>query len=439
MARTIYIFVLACLFVLNLAAAKAMAADDEQKEHDEQGEKKQASGSDVKADNDSRRDDDSDEIEKLRREAGLAIDQAEKNTGQELPRLDTNTVFSSGNRALQALNPEVSVVADVGGRLKMIDFNTDTLGDDSQFYFRVLGLHFQANLDPFSFFKAAIEFHVGEVELGEAYATWTNVLPGLNLTLGKFRQQFGVIQRWHAHSLDQFDFPLAITTILGPEGLNQIGMSLEWIAPALWADDQRLVLQITNSSNDHLFNGQQFGVPSVLLHWNQYYDLTESAYMEFGLTGMYGTNNRRNLLDDDGNRQDESWRTTTLGGADLTLSWAPLHNERYKHLTWRSEFYWVGKETDEGYLAAGGGYSYIDAGLSETLAIGLRGDLTQPYAVDNNGQWIWQAVAYLTWWESPWVKTRFQYAHKDGDNILPEDLFIVQVVFAAGPHKHDRY
>ncbi|HUU03471.1 MAG TPA: hypothetical protein VM425_18695 [Myxococcota bacterium] len=383
--------------------------------------------------------DDNDEIERLRREAGTEIEQAGKESAGELPKLQTDTVFSSGNRALQALNPEMSVVVDAGARASMTDFDGDTLGDGSQFYFRVLGLHFQANLDPFSFFKSAVEFHVDGVELGEAYATWVNVLPGINLTLGKFRQQFGVIQRWHVPSLDQFDFPLAITTLLGGDGLNQIGFSLEWIAPALWADDQRVVLQVTNSSNEQLFNGQQFGVPAGLLHWSQYYDLSESTYLELGLTGMLGTNNKRNLLDDNGDRSDEPWRMTTLAGADLTVSWSPLHNERYRHLTWRSEFYWVGQETPDGYLAAGGGYSYLDAGLSEALAIGVRGDLTQPFLVDNDGRWIWQAVAYLTWWESPWVKTRLQLAHKDGDGQPAEDLLLVQIVFAAGPHKHDRY
>ncbi|NOZ84937.1 MAG: hypothetical protein GXP49_01485 [Deltaproteobacteria bacterium] len=433
MGRIVYVVTLVCLFAWNLAGSRAWAGDDEQKQDKNSKAKK------VAADKDSSSNDDSEELKRLRQEAGLAIDQTERESEKQIPKLDTNTVFSSGNRALQALNPELSVVVDAGGRVKLINYDTKTFGDDSQFYFRVLGLHFQANLDPFSFFKAAIEFHTDGVELGEAYATWTNVVPGLNLTLGKFRQQFGVVQRWHAHSLDQFDFPLAITTLLGPDGLNQIGFSLEWIAPSLWADDQRLVLQVTNTSNEHLFNGQQFGVPAGLLHWSQYYDLSDSTYLEFGLTGMVGANNKRNLTDDNGGRLDEPWRTTTLAGSDLTVSWSPLHNERYKHLTWRSEFYWIGRETADGYLAAGGGYSYLDAGLSEALAIGVRGDLTQPYKVDNDGRWIWQAVGYLTWWESPWVRTRFQYAHKDGDDQEPEDLFVIQVVFAAGPHKHDRY
>ncbi len=379
-----------------------------------------------------------DELEKLRRAASLAVEEAARQE-QQLPRLDTGTVFSSGNRSLQALNPELSVVGDAGGRLQMNDFDTASLGDDSRFYFRVLGLHFQANLDPFSFFKSAIEFHVGAVELGEAYATWTNLLPGLNLTLGKFRQQFGVVQRWHAHGLDQFDFPLAVTTLLGGEGLNQVGISLTWTAPALWADDQKLWLQVTNGMNEHLFSGQAFGVPVGLLRWTQYYELSASTYMELGLNGMLGTNNRRNITDDNGERVDEPWRTTTLAGVDLTISWSPLEAERYRHVTLRAEGYWVGKETAGGYLSASGGFAYLDVGLSEALAVGVRGDLTQPFTVDNDGDLDWQAVAYLTWWQSPWVRTRLQLAHLDRTGEPAQDVVILQVVFAAGPHKHDRY
>jgi len=64
-------------------------------------------------------------------------------------------------------------------------------------YFRVLGLHFQSNLDPFSFTKIAIEYNPFGLEFGEAYITWTKIFPGVGLTAGKFRQQFGVVNRWH--------------------------------------------------------------------------------------------------------------------------------------------------------------------------------------------------------------------------------------------------
>ncbi len=374
------------------------------------------------------------ERDRLRQEAeSLVADLADEK------EVAAETVFTSGQRSLQALNPEISAVIDAGGQLGLREFDRDSLADSSRFYFRVMGLHLESNLDPFSFFKAAIGVTPEGVGLGEAYVTWVNLLPGLNFSLGKFRQQFGVIQRWHVPALDQFDFPLPLTTILGPEGLNQIGISFNWRLPALWADDQHLIVQVTNGTNQHLFQGQSFGVPVGLLRWSQYFDLNEATYLEFGATGMLGTNSRRGIEDATGALTNDPFRSTTLAGADLTLSWSPLQQQRYQHVTFRAEFYWVGKETAAGYLSAAGAYAYLDAGLTETLVAGARFDLTQPFAIDNDGQRLYQAVAYLTCWQSPWVKTRLQLTHLDGSGQTADTRLIVQVILAAGPHKHEKY
>ena len=70
------------------------------------------------------------------------------------------------------------------------------------------------------------------MEMAEAYVTWVNLFKRLNLTAGKFRQQFGVINRWHEHALDQTFFPLPIEMFMGEEGLNQIGISMNWLMPS---------------------------------------------------------------------------------------------------------------------------------------------------------------------------------------------------------------
>jgi hypothetical protein len=404
------------------------------------------------------------ELEKLRQAANAeaSVPTVEEESAGE-------TAFTSANRALQALNPELSVVVDAGGKLVMNELEPSSLSDDSEFYFRMMGIHFETNLDPFSFLKAAVGVTPTGVGLGEAYATWTEVLPNTSFTLGKFRQQFGVINRWHVPSLDQWDFPLPLTTILGPEGLNQIGISLDWSPPPLWAHNQVLTLQITNGMNEQLFAGQYFSIPSALAHVRNYYDLSERTYLELGLTAMLGWNNRRGVMEDtrqpafdqdgqpivfydeQGNaiesvtvitgqeRIDEPWRETWLGGADLTLCWAPLNRERFEGLTWRSEYFFTRKKTEGGRIQAMGGYSYLDWRISEAWVVGVRGDVTQPFTVNNSDQLNWQGVGYLTWWQSPWVKVRLQYAHLWGNEIPHRDQVVAQVVFAAGPHKHERY
>jgi len=79
--------------------------------------------------------------------------------------------------------------------------------------------------------------------------TLYNVADDLNLTLGKFRQQFGIVNRWHRHGLDQVDFPLALRQIFGNGGLNQAGLSLDWLMPPAGVASQQLTFQVTDGSN----------------------------------------------------------------------------------------------------------------------------------------------------------------------------------------------
>ena len=370
-------------------------------------------------------------LEKLRQQA-LQAATAKTEETQKL------TVFKSGQRSQQAINPEISVVGDaymqgVGNK----DGFTETQRNGA--YFRVIGLHFQSNLDPFSMTKIAVEIHPNGIELGEAYATWNDFIPNVSLTAGKFRQQFGVVNRWHAHSLDQFDFPLALTTILGEDGLNQTGFSLDWLMPKFWLATNMMTLQITNGQNDQLFSGDLFSFPSVLGHLKNYVDLNQNTYLELGLTGMIGRNNVRGYVN--GKKVTEPSHLTKVAGMDLTLSWEPINRAHYHSFTWRSELYYADKDSIAGKkIRALGGYSYLQYRMNERWYAGLRLDYTQPFMQHNSNKSIYQIVPYLTWWQSHWVRFRLQYNYKNG-NILqrPDSIVRLQLTWAAGPHKHDRY
>ncbi len=340
-------------------------------------------------------------------------------------------VFKSGQRSLQAINPEMSFTGEGYGQYSSNESETGTSG----FYFRKLGLHIAGGLDPFSFMKAAVEFSPEGVELGEAYITWTKFIPAVSLTAGKFRQQFGVVNRWHVHAADQFDYPLALTTILGEDGLNQIGVSFDWLMPAITASANELTLQITNGQNEQLFAGSTFSFPSVLAHFKNYYDINRNTYLELGLTGVYGSNRVATSVGDDFRGR------TILGGADLTLSWEPVNQSLYHSFVWRSELYYANKEisaTDR--IKALGGYSYFEYRFNEWWQAGFRFDYTQPFIQNNSDKEIRQFVPYITWQQSHWVRLRLQYNYLDG-NVFEKATGTVrlQMVFAVGPHKHDRY
>ena len=362
--------------------------------------------------------------------------------------------FKSRGLGLQALNPEISVTGDF-----LFSTRQDAISDQSSdFEFRALGVHIESWLDPYTRFKAAIPVTESEAKLGEGYITLYNVTDDLNLTLGKFRQQFGVVNRWHKHSLDQVDFPLALRQIFGNGGLNQSGVSLDWLMPPVGKTSQQLTFQVTDGSNSRLFADNARNRPSLLAHYKNYRDLSKDTYLEWGLTGLLGWNDEWNISG--GTKQNSSQETFVLG-ADLSVLWEPTEKMRYRNVEWRSEAYWLNKEllapdgSGADSINAWGLYSYLQSKISHTVDIGIRGDFfapdtkdyagipgysLSPLAVRGDNPHLWQVGPYITWQQSPFVKFRLEYNYADGKGIeSPEHIVWLQAIFAAGPHKHERY
>lgn len=393
------------------------------------------------------------ELEALRRAA--EAEAATKEVEEEKPE---EVTFKSGAMGLQSLNPEISVTGDMISSLR----EQRGVRKRSDFNFRTLGLHFESYLDPYSRFKAAVPITPAGAELGEAYLTRYGVGKDLNLTVGKFRQQLGVVNRWHKHGLDQVDFPLALQQIFGPGGLNQTGISLDWLLPQSGNASQELTLQITNGENPRLFGGNARNFPCTLAHYKNYRDLSKDKYLEFGLSALAGRNDQWQVQP--GLPPPVTWSRdlwTTLLGADLTLLWEPTERMRYRNWVWRTEAYFLnrgllapdgsGKDT----LRAWGAYSYFQKKTSRTLEVGIRADYYRPavkayaavpglslspLAVTRPGSYRWQISPYFTWYQSPWVHWRLEYDHQFGKGMGPDDRqLMLQCIFAAGPHKHERY
>jgi len=374
------------------------------------------------------------------------------------PEEGKDEAFTSGALGLQKLNPEISVTGD----FLWSSHDSESADTGSDFLFRVLGLHFEAYLDPFTKFKAAVGMNQSGAELGEAYMTRFGMLPHVNLTLGKFRQQFGVVNRWHKHGLDQVDFPLALRQVFGPGGLNQTGASVDSSIPSVLGFSHELTVQVTDGENGRVFGENADNAPSSLAHYKIYRDLTDSTYAELGFTGLYGQNNEWQVLD----ATEDKSLDTTVAGVDFTILWEPTDKMRYRNVTWRSEAYFLDKEvlaadgSGEDTISAWGAYSYLESKVSRTLVLGVRGDYfvpdtkeyaeytsdagtaisLSPLAVTDDDSCRWQVGPYITWHQSPFVHFRAEYNRQDGDGTGPEENVVwLQCIFAAGPHKHERY
>ena len=391
---------------------------------------------------------------------------AEAEASKEAPEKETEEVtFKAGALSLQALNPEISVTGDMVGSYRHEDEETDSWVFD----FRGLGLHFESYLDPYTRFKAAVSVNEQEAKLGEAYMTRFGILDDVNLTIGKFRQQFGVVNRWHKHGLDQVDFPLALRRMFGNGGLNQTGLSLDWNMPPIGDSSHELIFQLTNGENKRLFGSNSWDTPSLLLHYKNFRDLTKNTYLEFGTSALLGWNDEWQVHKEkyeDGQTygvwlKDHDRLPTWVFGGDLSLRWEPTDRMRYRNVEWRTEFYYLDRQIQDlfaggrDHVNAWGGYSYVQTKLSRRWETGLRFDYYEPdykryaalpqlsltpLAYPERGAYRWQLGPYLTWHQSPFVRFRLEYDHEDGRGMEePENRIMFQMIFAAGPHKHERY
>jgi len=395
------------------------------------------------------------EVDELAALRELALDEA---GGKKQPeKAPEETVFKAAGLSLQKLNPEISASGDFltyyrkqNGTRKRTDAEI-----------RGLELNIQSYLDPFSYMKATAHMSDEGVDIEEVYFTRFSALGTANLDIGRFRQPFGVVNRWHEDALDQIHYPMALQRIFGEEGLNQTGASLDWTLPT-WGDaHQEFVFQLTNGENEALFDGDALGTPSMLFHYKNYRDLSQNAYLEYGVSGLFGWNDEWDIQSGGGVMTDYDALGTRVFGVDLSYLWEPIDQALYKNIEWRSELYVLNRDIlapdDSGRdsINAWGAYSYLQSKVARNSILGVRLDYFEPDSKDYaetadlslapiaytaKDPHRWQISPYVTWWQSEWVRLHGEYNYGWGDGMEPEEHTVWgQATFAIGPHKHERY
>ncbi len=220
----------------------------------------------------------------------------------------------------------------------------------------------------------------GDVSIEEGYAYWTGLPGHLRLDVGKFRQQFGELNRWHLHALPETEYPLALRTYLGDDGLSGTGLSLYRAVGGLGTHE--LTLQVTRSASDaELFGGA--GRPTYLAHLLNFWQLGRSSYVQAGGTALYGTD------------PDSSLRTK-VGGVEVRFTWRPPQRALYREWTVRGELYALRRELAGPGPTRLGGYVSTTYKLGQRWIAGLRYD----YVEQPDGAGVArQLIPSLTLWD----------------------------------------
>lgn len=243
---------------------------------------------------------------------------------------------------------------------------------------------------------------------------------------------------------------------------------MKWLMPSFLAHANELTVEVVDGDDPTLFAGRHFGAPAIMMHLKNYYDITPSTYLEWGVTGMAGFNNRIGFPNRSSTRLvDEPLRATVVGGADLTVSWSPVQRSKYKSLTWRTEVFGAIKQlprtgwdtgvefggdpvmvaTPHESVGSAGIYSYLQYQLNERWFVGARADAALP-TVRNSNEPAFSFTPYATFWQSEFVYMRLEYQHGQFMPYVTPDKqigrrmdnrLLMQIDFAAGPHKHAKY
>ncbi|OLC05424.1 MAG: hypothetical protein AUH78_24080 [Gemmatimonadetes bacterium 13_1_40CM_4_69_8] len=324
------------------------------------------------------------------------------------------TQFVGRERNQAQLNPEISVTGDV--RV----YGTAPGVQRDNFDPREFEVGFQSALDPYSHTKIFISLEDGNVSVEEGYGYWTGLPGHIRFDIGKFRQQFGELNRWHLHAVPETEYPLALRTYLGADGLGGTGISLYHAFGGFGTHE--VTAQVTRSESDsELFGGGRR--PSYLVHVLNFYQLNPSTYMQLGGTGLYGGNSSAALK-------------TTVGGIDFRLTWRPPARALYREWTLRGELLAFRQRVAGVGPTRVGGYVSTTYKLNQRVILGTAYNSVEDPAT---GLVTRQVIPSLTWWESEWVFLRAQYRHEKTPFAGATNQFAFQAVWAIGPHKHESY
>lgn len=355
-----------------------------------------------------------DELAELRAAAAAAV-QADTAPG------DTPT--GTGSRNLNRLNPEISVTGDMRASAVRPGPQADV------FDLREFEFSFQAALDPYASTKVFLAWEDDAVDLEEGYVYWSGLPGGIGLDVGRLRQQLGEINRVHLHALPESEYPLVLSSYFGEEGLIGDGARLYWMAPfaGLGGATHEVWTEFTVAGNEILFDGGNR--VSFLGHLNNFWQLGEASFIQLGLTGLYGENPDEDL-------------DSRVFGADVRYTWRPPGRELYRSFTLRGEMYGVRKRVDGAGDTRYGWYLGAEYQFGRGWYTGARFDHVE--RLDGpSGSYDWAIVPHVTWYQSEWVHLRGEWQHHSSP-VLNEsretsDRFLVQVVWAVGPHKHESY
>jgi len=296
------------------------------------------------------------------------------------------------------------------------------------FNFNYAEVAMHAVVDPYFEAFAYFHLHPGEFEIGEAYVQTTSLAYSLRIKAGKFKSNFGRINAKHQHAWHFDSQPIIYKALFGPDGINDPGIQLQWIAPT----DTYLMVGVEALQGK---NERSFGDTEKNYLYTGYIkssiDIGDELSILGGVSLAHGKNTTSN--------------TTDVYGIDLTLR---EQLGSYSSLIWQSEFLRRNKDLGSQTDKQAGLYSELIYQYNNNYSGGFRydvitkndTDLTAYSGVDTNN--LDRYTAMLEYKPFPMSRLRLSYTYDRTKVIAGErkntNEVMLSLNIAAGAHgAHD--
>ena len=329
-------------------------------------------------------------------------------------------------RSTLSTNPDISAIGDFRTSYTSVGPRKVDL------YMNELELQVSSVVDPYAranfIYTFGKDFVTGEITPSLEIATLTSVsLPyQLQLTLGKFKSDFGKVNIVHPHAFSFVDFPKMQANYFDTEGMYAEGASLSWLVPNPYDFYQELTLEvgrIGSEPNASLVRGDNSQL-SYVGHLKNFFDLSSNSTLEFGLSGLNGPN-RFNY-------------STSMAGVDLTYKWKPVQFNVLQSFTWQNEILLSNMRLTEAALVQSrGGYSFVEYQFQQRWFVGARYDYSE-YPNDATRRDI-AGTALLRFQPTEFQVLALEYQYTDRNYDRSTNQIIFRIIFGIGTHAAHQY
>jgi hypothetical protein len=329
-------------------------------------------------------------------------------------------------RSTLSTNPDVSAIGDFRS-------SYTSLGERKlDLYLNELELQVTSVVDPYAranfIYTFGKDLTTGEITSDLEIATLTSLtLPyQLQLTLGKFKPTVGKVNILHPHVFPFTDFPKLISNYFDDEGMYMEGASLSWLVPNPFDFYQELTLELGRvgaEPNASFIRGQTSQL-TYTGHLKNFFDVTDNATLELGLSGLNGPN--------------RFGFSTSMAGADLTYKWKPVRYNVFQSFTWQSEVLYSDFRLTPAELAKTyGAYSYMEYQVAQRWFVGARYDYSG--FPDDTARKEQAGSVLLRFQPTEFQILALEYQYTDRNFDRNTSQVTLRIIFGIGTHAAHQY